>query len=123
MFGLLVAAVPLLAHHHAVQAEFDYDKEMTLTGTLERVEWVNPHAFFFLAVAGENGDVTTWSVATVGPSGLRRVGLSRPGFFEVGKTYTLGTYQALDGTDFAWLRDVTLPDGRVVTVWSGKDGR
>ena len=120
VFGLLVtgATVPVLAHH-AIQAEFDYQNLDTMTGTLQKVEWVNPHSFFYLDVTDESGTVTTWTVSTLGGNGLRRSGLSRRGYFNVGDTYTFTLYKALDGSDFAWLRDITLPDGRVVTIWFG----
>ena len=122
VFGLLVAAaaVPLMAHH-AIQAEFDYELEVMLTGTLQKIEWVNPHSVFYLDVTDESGTVTTWTVSTLGGNGLRRSGLSRRGFFNVGETYTFTMYKALDGSNFAWLRDITFPDGRVVTVWFGDD--
>ena len=121
VFGLLVAVAgaPVLAHH-AIQAEFDYENLDTMTGTLQKVEWVNPHAFFYLDVADEaTGEVTTWTISTLGPGGLRRSGLSRRGYFNVGETYTITLYKALDGSDFAWLRDITFPDGRVLTIWFG----
>ena len=118
VLGLLVAAAPLVAHH-AIQAEFDYDTLDTMTGTLQKIEWVNPHSFFYLDVTDESGEVTTWTVSTLGGNGLRRSGLSRRGFFNVGETYTFTLYRALDGSNFAWLRDITFPDGRVVTVWFG----
>ena len=120
VFGLLVAGatVPILAHH-AIQAEFDYKNLDTMTGTLQKIEWVNPHSFFYLDVTDENGTVTTWTVSTLGGNGLRRSGLSRRGYFNVGDTYTFTLYKALDGSDFAWLRDITFPDGRVLTIWFG----
>jgi hypothetical protein len=118
VLGLLVAAAPLVAHH-AIQAEFDYDTLDTVTGVLQRVEWINPHAVFILDVPDENGTVTTWTISTLGPGGLRRSGLSRRGFFNPGETYTITMYKALDGSDFAWLRAITFPDGRELTIWFG----
>jgi hypothetical protein len=76
---------------------------------------------FYLDVPDESGTVTTWTVSTLGGNGLRRSGLSRRGFFNVGETYTFTMYKALDGSNFAWLRAITFPDGRVVTVWFGDD--
>ena len=67
----------------------------------------------------ENGTVTTWTVSTLGGNDLCRSGLSRRGYFNVGETYTITLYKALDGSDFAWLRDITFPDGRVLTIWFG----
>ena len=117
--GLLVATAGPLGAHHAIQAEFDYDTLDTVTGVLQKVEWINPHAVFLLDVPDENGTVTTWTISTLGPGGLRRSGLSRRGFFNPGETYTITMYKALDGSDFAWLRAITFPDGRELTIWFG----
>ncbi len=118
VFGVLVVAAPVLAHH-AIQAEFDYENLETMTGVLQEVQWINPHAVFLLDVTDESGTVTTWTISTLGPGGLRRSGLSRRGVFNPGETYTITLYKALDGSDFAWLRDITFPDGRTLTIWFG----
>ena len=118
VFGVVVAEAPLVAHH-AIQAEFDYDTLDTVTGVLQKVEWINPHAVFLLDVPNDDGTVTTWTISTLGPGGLRRSGLSRRGFFNPGETYTITMYKALDGSDFAWLRAITFPDGRELTIWFG----
>lgn len=118
--GLLLAAVPALAHH-AVQAQFDFDKPVELKGTLSKMEWINPHAYMHLDVKDDTGKVTTWALETVGPGGLRRAGLSRAarGGLQVGQTYTIRGFMAKDGSRSAFLKDLTLPDGRNVTIWFG----
>lgn len=116
--ALLMAAVPAMGHH-AVQSQFDFEKPVTLTGVLKKVDWINPHAYFTFDVKDASGHVKTWAFETVGPGGLRRAGLSRAGFFKVGDTYTVTGYLAKDGSDSAFAKDFKFPDGKTVTIWFG----
>src|SRR5437899_59480 len=70
--------------HHAVQAQFDVTKNIILSGTLKKVDWTNPHAWFHFDVKSEDGTVTVWSVETIGPNGLRRLGISDRRLFQIG---------------------------------------
>jgi len=72
----------------------------------------NPNSFFVL-VPGTN-----WTI-TAAPNGLRRIGFSSKGFFEVGKTYSVIGYPARDGSPIAFVEQITLPDGRTVRIWFG----
>ena len=118
--ALFAAAVPVMAHH-AVQAQFDFDKPIELKGTMSKMEWINPHAYMHLDVKDASGKVTTWALETVGRGGLRRAGLSRSarGGLEVGQTYSVKAFLAKDGSNTAFLTALTLPDGRDVTIWFG----
>src|SRR3981081_4826246 len=58
--------------HHAVQAQFDVTKNLILSGTLKKVDWTNPHAWFHFDVKGQDGALTVWSLETVGPNGFCR---------------------------------------------------
>jgi hypothetical protein len=123
MRRLGVAAVfllPAMAYaHHAIQSEFEINKAPhRWTGTLKSVQWVNPHSHFVIDVE-ESGKVTTWSFETAAPNGLRRIGFSGKGFFELGKTYTVIGYPARDGSPLAFVEQLTLPDGRTVRIWFG----
>jgi len=115
-----VLLLPALAFaHHALQSEFEINKPARRwTGTLKTVQWVNPHSHFVIDVE-EGGKVTTWSFETAAPNGLRRIGFSSKGFFEVGKTYTVIVYPARDGSPLAFIEQITLPDGRTVRIWFG----
>jgi len=62
--------------HHAVQAQFDVTKNVIVEGTLKRVDWQNPHSWFHFDVKKEDGTTVVWSFETVGPNGLRRLGIS-----------------------------------------------
>lgn len=114
----LGVALPAAAHH-AIQAQFNFDKPIHITGTLANVEWINPHAYFTLEVAEPNGQKTTWMFETFGPGGLRRTGLTRYGFFKVGDTYTVNGFASKDGSSTGWVKDLTGPDGKTITIWFG----
>src|SRR5688572_13166407 len=86
--GLLLWAASGSAHH-ALQAQLDVDKTLTLTGTLARVDWINPHAYFWLDVKDETGKVRQWGLEAIGPTALRQAGFTRgPASFRIGETYT-----------------------------------
>ena len=119
VISLTVLGVPAAAHH-ALQSEFDINSPShRWTGTLKSVQWINPHAHFIIDVTDESGKVTTWTFETAAPNGLRRIGFSSKGFFEVGRTYTLIGYPARDGSALAFLEQITFPDGRNVRIWFG----
>jgi hypothetical protein len=75
----LLAATPWpAAGHHSFSAEFDVTKKFTFTGTVTKVEWANPHVFFYLDVKDEKtGAVTNWAMEMGSPNGLMRAGWSR----------------------------------------------
>ena len=74
--GLLLAAVPALGHH-AFAAEYDINKPIKLTGSVTKVEWTNPHTWFYIDVKDETGKVTNWALEMGSPNGLLRSGWTR----------------------------------------------
>ena len=118
--GLLLTAVPAVAHH-AVQAQYDFDKPIDFTGTLVKMEWINPHSMMHLEVTNKDGSKTEWIFQTTAAGTLRQRGLGRAseGGFEVGKTYTALGFAARNGHPMGFLREVTMPDGRHITMWFG----
>ena len=72
-FALFMAAAPLLAHHSGITI-YDQNKTITLTGTVKKVDWVNPHIIWYLNVTDESGKVITWSIEGGAPSSLHRAG-------------------------------------------------
>ena len=111
-FGLLASAVPVFAHH-SFAAEFDGSKMLTLTGVVTKVDWVNPHAYIYIDVKGDDGTVVNWALETGAPNMLYRQGW-RKDDLKVGDTVTLDAFPAKDGSHTAAARQVKLPDGRKV---------
>ena len=108
--GLLVAAVPLWAHH-AFSAEFDVNKPLTLSGTLTKWEMINPHSWFHIDVKDPDGTVVTWMIEGGSPNQLIRLGVTK-NTLAMGSQVVIEGYQAKDGTTKAVGRNFTFSDGR-----------
>ena len=107
--------------HHSFSAEFDGTKPVRIVGTLSRIEWTNPHSYFYLQVIGHDGKVTTWACEGGGPGALSRRGFKR-GDIKLGDTLIVDGYLAKDGSNFVDAQRVKLPDGRIVNGGSPGDG-
>jgi len=108
--------------HHALQAQFDTEKSLSLKGTLARIEWINPHAYFWFDVTDEKGTVKQWGAETVGPNALRSAGFLRgPASFRIGETYTFEGFAARDGGERIFTTAIHFADGRRVQIWLGKE--
>jgi hypothetical protein len=106
------AAVPLLAHH-SVAARFDKSAMLTLRGVVSRIEWMNPHARFWLDTTEYNSP-TTWEVELPARNALvRNQGLQRD-FVKVGDQLTVMLWRAKDGSRVAHALSLTLPSGQVI---------
>src|SRR2546426_12468848 len=119
LLALGMAAVPVVAHH-SVQAQFDLSKQVTLTGKVTKVEWINPHSYVWMDVSDDRGATKRWALEMAGPGALRKAGLSRSdrGGLKAGDTVVVNAVRAKDGTDSALMKDVKVPDGRVFTIWT-----
>ena len=116
----LVASSELLAHH-SFAATFDGTKAIRLVGALTKIEWTNPHSYFYVDVKDEQGRVTNWALEAGSPGALSRRGFKR-GDIKIGDVLIVDGYRAKDGSNLADARRVTLPDGRIVAGASAGDG-
>ena len=112
VFGLvaLVLAAPAAAHH-SFSAIFDSAKPVTVTGTVSRVEWMNPHTWIYLDVKKDNGSVEAWAFEMGSPNRLMRYGWNQDSL-KSGTVVTIAGSQARDGSMKAAVDTVTLPDGK-----------
>ena len=118
VLGLLVAAVPLVAHH-AFSAEFDATKPVRLRGKITKMEWINPHAWMHIEVEDDKGAKANWMIEAGPPGALVRRGWKKDSV-KPGTEVLIEGYQALDGGLRANGRDVTLPDG--TKLFAGSSG-
>ncbi|HEX5431610.1 MAG TPA: DUF6152 family protein [Bryobacteraceae bacterium] len=121
VFGMLVPAVPALAHH-SFAAEYDAKQPVTLKGVVTKVEWTNPHARFYIDVKDATGKVTNWNLELASPNVLIRQGWTRHSL-KVGDTITVDGSRAKDGAHLANARTVTLADGKRVFSRSQSDAK
>ena len=118
--GLLLAAVPVLAHH-SFAAEFDAKKPVKLTGPVTKMEWINPHAWIYIDVKNTDGTVTNWMVEAGAPNALLRRGWTKNSLLP-GTEIVIEGYQAKDGANRANGRDITFKDGKKLFVGSQGTG-
>jgi Family of unknown function (DUF6152) len=117
--GLLIVSKPILAHH-SESAEYDATKPVKVTGTISKVEWMNPHIWFYVDVKDANGKVTTWGFSGGPPGMLLRRGITKD-VLKIGSTVNVEGSRAKDGSNNASGRKVTFPDGRNVFTASAED--
>jgi hypothetical protein len=96
--------------HHSFAAEYDGQAPITLKGTITKVEWTNPHIYFYVDVKDASGNVTNWAVEGYPPNTLKRTGFAKDNL-KVGDVITVNAWRSRDGASRAAGRDVTFPDG------------
>jgi hypothetical protein len=115
-------AVASLSAHHSFAAEFDANRPVKLKGTVTKIEWMNPHAYFYIEVKDESGKVTHWGLEMGSPNGLMRQGWTRNSM-KIGDEIVVEGSQAKDGSDIANARSVVLGSGERLFAASSQDGQ
>ena len=117
----VIADSPRALAHHSFAAMYDANKPIRLVGKLTKIEWTNPHSFFYIDVTDARGRVNRWTVEGAGPGALSRRGFNR-GDIDLGDTLIVQGYLAKSGARIVDGRLVTLPDGRIINGGSPGDG-
>jgi hypothetical protein len=112
LLGLAVSAPPVLAHH-SFASEYDDTKPVKVAGVVTKVEWMNPHIWFYVDEKKADGSVTHWAFSGGAPGQLMRRGITRDSI-QAGMTVNVEGFRAKDGSDNANGTKVTFPDGREV---------
>jgi hypothetical protein len=110
--GLLVGLVPLSAHH-SFEAEYDRNKKVTLKGKVTKVEWQNPHVYYYVDVPDQAGKIVNWAIEVGAPNGLYRNGWRRDSL-KIGDEVTVEAFLAKAGGPHANGNSVILADGKKV---------
>ena len=119
VFILLAIAAPVFAHHSEA-AEYDSNKPVKITGTIKKVEWQNPHIWFYIDVKGSDGAVTNWGFSGGAPGQLMRRGITKK-VIQEGMTITVEGFRSKDGSNNANGARVTFPDGSSVFTAGAED--
>jgi DNA/RNA endonuclease YhcR with UshA esterase domain len=93
----VLVSVPVSAHH-SFEAEYDRSKPVTVTGTVTKMEWMNPHIYFFIDIESEGGDLENWAVEGGAPNGLYRRGW-RKDSLKAGDQVQVDGWLAKDGSN------------------------
>jgi Family of unknown function (DUF6152) len=123
LFGAaLTLGAGLLWAHHSPSAVFDMSKRVTLSGTLTKVDWINPHIVMFMEAKGASGSVEAWKLESNPPSWFRRVGVARSDFSgSIGKTVTVEGVRAKDGSLYGYMQKMVLADGTSLELANGAE--
>ena len=105
----LLVSLPAFSHH-SFAAEFDRDRPITITGTVTRIEWTNPHARFYVDADDENGETVNWNFELGTPNILMRQGWTRDSL-KPGETITVTGFRARNDPHVGNANTVTLADG------------
>jgi hypothetical protein len=111
-FCLFAGVAPVMAHH-AFAGQFDVNKPITLMGTVTKIEWMNPHIYFYIDVKDSDGKVANWMIEGGSPNGLMRAGWTRNSL-KPGMEVNVEGYLAKDGSKIANMTTVTAAGKKVL---------
>jgi hypothetical protein len=120
MFAAAVAIAAPAVAHHSFAAEFDASKTIDLTGVVTKVEWENPHTYFYIDVETESGDYENWAIEMGSPNGLMRRGWHRNSL-QIGDVINITGTRAKDGSFKGNARAVVLANGERLFAGSSQD--
>lgn len=115
----LTVSPALVSAHHSFAAQYDANKTVTLQGTITKVEWMNPHTYFYVDVADDKGKLVNWAVEGGAPNVLYREGW-KPTSLKAGDKVTITGSLAKNGSNLINATSFKLPDGRC--VFAGTSG-
>jgi hypothetical protein len=118
---VVIVGGPILAHH-SFATEYDKTKPVSVTGVVKKVEWKNPHIWFYVDVKDARGKVVTWGFSGGPPAFLVRQGI-RSDVMKIGDVVKVEGFQARDGSNNASGGKVTFANGRSVFTASAEDAR
>jgi len=119
---LTLFAVASLEAHHSPSAIFDMAKHIAVTGTLTRIDWINPHIVIAVEARSDGGKIDQWTFQSNPPSWYRSVGLARADFAKaIGQTVTVEGVRARDGTLYGYMDKIKLPDGTSLELINSTD--
>ena len=119
--GVVLATLPVGAHH-SIASQYDFKEEVAITGVLKRVDWISPHSIALLEVPNSKGGTDSWVFEFAGleraVSGQLRAAPSKGGLAP-GQTLTMYGFKAKNGKLQAFLKQLKMPDGRIIVAWFG----
>ena len=118
--GCLLAALPALAHH-SFAAEYDQKQPVSFTGMVTKLDWMNPHVYFYVEAKDKDGAVSHWACEAGNPNALARRGWKKNSL-QAGDRVSVEGYRAKDGSFTMNARSITLADGKKVFAASSDDG-
>jgi len=121
-FGLAFSG-PVSAHH-SIQAQFDIHKTVTISGTVAKIEFINPHSYLTVNVKGADGKVQKWAFEMGGAASLRKAGMSRAdrGGLKPGDEITVTALPARDDSNSGLVQELKIGDGRVFKFTTDPNG-
>src|SRR5579863_3442936 len=116
--ALLALAGPAMAHHGT--AAYETDKSATVTGTVTRFDFTNPHVILAMTAKGSSGNTTEWQAELTSPNHLARVGWSR-NTLKPGDQITISGFLAKSGANSMWIQKISRADGTPLSLGGGGD--